>query len=407
MMKVAIYNLFPRLFGRIERWLDYLPVIKDMGFNWIYINPFHYPGFSGSLYAPKDYYKINPLFGDNLEDLKIFINKAHSYNIRVMMDLVINHTAKDSPLTVEHADWYKKDENGNIKSPGAWDNGKYIEWGDLAEIENDNSPSREYLWKYWLDLILYFLEYGFDGFRCDAAYQVSDKLWRYLITNSKAKYPEIKFFGETLGCKIEDIIKLGRAGFDYGFNSARWWNFKDEWFIEQYNQMSKYMPSISFIESHDTERAFSVYREKELYLYFYFTSFVSSGWMITSGFEYGFKKRLNVVTTLPSDWEEINYDMRDKIKFVNKIREEFNIFNIDVPYKWYLDNGVSILIKENGEDKVIFLINNNKEKKYINLKKYLKNDLIYNILFNREESIDIENYALEEKGIEIFYEKEK
>ena len=33
-----------------------------MGFNAVYINPFHYPGFSGSLYAVKDYYRLNPLF---------------------------------------------------------------------------------------------------------------------------------------------------------------------------------------------------------------------------------------------------------------------------------------------------------------------------------------------------------
>ncbi len=33
-----------------------------MGFNAVYINPFHYPGFSGSLYAVKDYYRLNPRF---------------------------------------------------------------------------------------------------------------------------------------------------------------------------------------------------------------------------------------------------------------------------------------------------------------------------------------------------------
>ena len=33
-----------------------------MGFNWIFLNPIHYPGFSGSLYAVKDYYALNPLF---------------------------------------------------------------------------------------------------------------------------------------------------------------------------------------------------------------------------------------------------------------------------------------------------------------------------------------------------------
>ena len=63
------------------------------------------------------------------------------------MDLVINHTAKDSPLTIEHNDWYQKKETGEIKSPGAWHNNNFIEWGDLATIDNANSPSKKYLWK--------------------------------------------------------------------------------------------------------------------------------------------------------------------------------------------------------------------------------------------------------------------
>ena len=57
-----IYNLFPRLAGTIDQWMVHIEQAKKMGFDWIFVNPFHYPGFSGSLYAVKDYYKLNPLF---------------------------------------------------------------------------------------------------------------------------------------------------------------------------------------------------------------------------------------------------------------------------------------------------------------------------------------------------------
>src|SRR5256885_12288543 len=57
-----IYNLFPSLVGSIERWSEHLGRIAAMGFDWVYVNPFHYPGFSGSLYATKDPYRLNDLF---------------------------------------------------------------------------------------------------------------------------------------------------------------------------------------------------------------------------------------------------------------------------------------------------------------------------------------------------------
>jgi len=52
---LRIYNLFPTLAGPIAGWTAQLPRIAAMAFNAVYINPFHYPGFSGSLYAVKDY----------------------------------------------------------------------------------------------------------------------------------------------------------------------------------------------------------------------------------------------------------------------------------------------------------------------------------------------------------------
>src|SRR4051794_12417182 len=57
-----IYNLFPRLIGSIDDWAAHLPRIAAMNFNWVYVNSFHEPGASGSLYAVKDPYRLNPLF---------------------------------------------------------------------------------------------------------------------------------------------------------------------------------------------------------------------------------------------------------------------------------------------------------------------------------------------------------
>ena len=65
---VRIYNLFPLLVGNITEWEKHLDRIAEMGFDWIFLNPIHYPGFSGSLYAVKDYFALNPLFDDGSGD---------------------------------------------------------------------------------------------------------------------------------------------------------------------------------------------------------------------------------------------------------------------------------------------------------------------------------------------------
>ena len=72
-------------------------------------------------------------------------------------------------------------EDGTIKNPGALDGDNWIVWGDLAQIDNENSSDKANLWKYWLDYILHYAELGIRGFRCDAAYQVPSSLWEYLI----------------------------------------------------------------------------------------------------------------------------------------------------------------------------------------------------------------------------------
>src|SRR5207302_3250157 len=110
---LRIYNLFPTLAGTIRQWTGHLPRIAAMGFNAVYVNPFHYPGFSGSLYAVKDYYRLNPRFRGEAQDdddalLRSFTEAADHRGLRVIMDLVVNHTSKDSELVESRPHWFAR-----------------------------------------------------------------------------------------------------------------------------------------------------------------------------------------------------------------------------------------------------------------------------------------------------------
>ncbi|MGL5721369.1 MAG: alpha-amylase family glycosyl hydrolase [Brevinema sp.] len=326
-MGLQIYNLFPRYYDNCHRWSDVFPHILGLGFNAVYINPFHYAGFSGSLYAPKDYFSLNPICIDEsadeapMDQLKSVVEQAHRAGLKVVMDLVINHTSKDHPFVNAHPSWYVRDAQGNLQSPGAWESGRWVEWGDLAQIDNVSSQDKEELWAYWEQLLLYYIDLGFDAFRGDAAYQIPSELWQRLIVSAKKRNPNTLFLAESLGCTPAQSIALVDVGFDYLFNSAKWWDFTEPWFVDQYNEIN--VPTIAFPESHDTQRVAlespSIDSLKRLVA---FTGLVSPSWMILSGTEWGWKNKTDVVNTKPSDKEPISIDLTAFIASINTLRKD-------------------------------------------------------------------------------------
>ncbi len=327
-----IYNLFPRHFASIDQWSCILPKVKKMGFNSIFVNPFHTTGFSGSLYAVKDYYKLNPLFlspGQSPEDftpLKNFIDNCSELGFEIIMDLVINHTAFDSVLTETNPRWYKRDEKGGLVSPYAVDPAdpsNVTVWGDLAIIDNRFSTDREGLWSYWDQLIAFFQEMGIYGYRCDAAYQVPAELWRFLISKAKKRQSNTRFFAETLGCQVREVEALGDVGFDYLFNSSKWWNFDAPWALEQHETFKAFAPSIAFPESHDTQRLANeppATLEVQKCRYAVAALF-SKGLMMPMGYEYGATTKMDVVKGAPGDVDDKRWDLVGWIKKVNSLKK--------------------------------------------------------------------------------------
>jgi starch synthase (maltosyl-transferring) len=328
-----IYNLFPLLAGTMPDWSGHASRAAEMGFNWLYINSIHYPGFSGSLYAVKDYYRINPQFlppdaeHSGLTVLEQTLRRFRDLGLWPMMDLVINHTSRDCPLVDEHPAWYVHDEHGDISSPFAVDPDdpeKVTVWGDLAEINNEGSSDGEGLWAYWAELVKRYLGLGFKGFRCDAAYKVPTALWRFLVEEAARIDPEAVFFAETLGCTEEEALALHDAGLHYLFNSSKWWDFTQPWCLEQHQKFGRIAPSVSFPESHDTTRLAAdengneaVQRQR-----YAFAAAFSAGLMMPIGYEFGFKKKLDVVCTRPADWETASFDLQRLIIRVNRLKME-------------------------------------------------------------------------------------
>ncbi len=399
MKPLYIYNLFPRLYKNVKEWEKQVKKISDMGFNSIYVNPFHYPGFSGSLYAPKEYYKYHPDFfskgKSEEEQLKEFLDLCKKNNILVFMDLVVNHTSIDSTLIAEHKDWYLLTETGDVKRPGAWENGQYVTWGDLATFNLEYSPDRDNLWNYLLEVCRHYLKLGFSGFRCDAAYQVPNDFWSFIIATLKKEFDEVLFLAETLGCTPVQVQALSNCGFNYIFNSSKWWNYNDSWCLEQYSLTRNIAPSISFPETHDTPRLFEELGKNEVAFLqrLYFEAIFSSGFMITSGFEYGFVNKINVVQTKPEDWEDTGRDYTKKIKSVLSIKDAIIPLHNESPIEivdqsnW---QNIFCFVKEWDFQRVVIVLNKDistSQPLYLdNLEAIIKNDKVKD--YSPEERIE-------------------
>ncbi len=173
--QASIYEVNIRQYtpeGTINAFREHLPRLQDMGVGILWLMPIHPIGevnrkkTLGSYYAVKDFRQVNPEFG-TMQDFKALVDEAHERGMRVILDWVPNHTAWDNHLTVDHPDWYTKDEHGNFTPP-------VPEWDDVIDLDYDNKQ----LWRYMLDSLAFWVrEAGVDGYRVDVAGMVPLEFW--------------------------------------------------------------------------------------------------------------------------------------------------------------------------------------------------------------------------------------
>ena len=208
----VLYELNIRQFtaeGTFNAAIERLPFLRSIGVDAIWLMPI-YPigvegrkGSLGSYYSIRDYKGVNPEFGTE-DDLRAFISAAHAMGIKVLLDWVANHTARDARwITERAADWYERDESGVAKVP--WD------WTDTAKLNYSNHD----VWRGQIDAMRYWVEeFGVDGFRCDMAMLVPIEFWQEV--------------SEELHRIKSDIFMLAEAEednlFDRAFNMSYQWN---------------------------------------------------------------------------------------------------------------------------------------------------------------------------------------
>src|SRR6201997_1573447 len=172
-------------FRGLAQKLDYL---QELGVNAIWLMPFFPSPLRDDGYDIADYRSVHPGYG-TLEDFKSFLSIAHGRGIRVIIEMVLNHTSDQHPWFLESRsspdnpkrDWYVwSDSDSKYRgtriifidtemSNWAWDPiSKSYYWhrffSHQPDLNYDNPAVREEMW----DIMKFWLELGVDGFRLDA-----------------------------------------------------------------------------------------------------------------------------------------------------------------------------------------------------------------------------------------------
>ncbi len=204
----VIYEIFPRSFspeGNFNGITRKLPELQALGVNVLWLMPIHpvgqikKKGPDGSPYAVQDYYGINPGYGTK-EDLHHLIDEAHRLHMRVIIDVVANHTSFDSVM-MAHPDFYKHDAQGKVLSP--------YDWTDVAALDYTNPQLRRYM----TDMLLYWVRnFNLDGFRCDAAAELPTDFWEQTRVELERAHPGILMLAEA---SKPDLL---RSAFDLDYS---------------------------------------------------------------------------------------------------------------------------------------------------------------------------------------------
>ncbi len=190
----VVYQIYPKSFkdsngdgiGDLDGITEKLDYLNDLGVNVIWINPIYCSPMADNGYDISDYYRVNPIFGCN-EDMERLLAEAGKRNIKILLDLVVNHCSDEHPWfqkavadpDCEEAGYFYFKTTSDGKAPNNWrSNFGGSVWSQLPDqrwyyhtfsskqpdLNWENPKLREKIY----DMINWWLDKGVAGFRIDA-----------------------------------------------------------------------------------------------------------------------------------------------------------------------------------------------------------------------------------------------
>ncbi len=302
-------------FEAIENRLDYL---ADLGVDTLWLTPVLQNDHAPHGYNIVDFFSIAEDLGTR-EDYEALVDAAHDRGMRVLFDLVLNHSARDHPYfekakagDSEYRDWYEWNEDG---SPGT-----YFDWEYIANFDHTNLEVRRYL----LNAVDEWMAVA-DGFRCDMAWAVPDSFWTEIRERVKSRDPEFLLLDET----IPYIADFHEMCFDIHFDTTLYFTLRQvgrgdapaDAVLDALQQRREvgfpdHAAFMLYVENHDETRYVVECGEPEAYAAAGALFTLPGVPMIYGGQELGQRGKRD-----PLAWEHANDELRDHYRRLVEVRD--------------------------------------------------------------------------------------
>jgi len=236
-------------------------------------------GEAGSPYAIRNWFDVDPALAVNLDyrmqEFQNLITRTHNAGMKVIIDFVPNHVAR------QYGGYFTKENYYLLKAPlqlpvesdfsenpaKATGNDVFSEhpsvydWYDTVKLNYENRST----WVKMLDIILFWLDKGVDGFRCDMVEMVPAEFFQWAFNEAREKYPQAMFIAEVYD--KNNYRRYADAGFDYLYDKSGFYDclravtcdnrpassITGEWqFLDDLQPRM-----LNFLENHDEQRVAS------------------------------------------------------------------------------------------------------------------------------------------------------
>lgn len=218
------YQIYPKSFkdmngdgiGDIQGIIEKIPYLKSLGIDFVWINPIYKSPQVDGGYDISDFYAIDEMFG-TLDDFKELLVKMHAEGLKVIMDLVVNHTSDQHPWFLEskksrnnpYRDYYLWADAAADRMPNDWKSffggstWTYDKATEQAYFHIFASQQPDLNWKNpklrkeIYQMIRWWLDLGVDGFRLDAISHIQKEDWDFKIKSMRGNDPWRPFMNVT------------------------------------------------------------------------------------------------------------------------------------------------------------------------------------------------------------------
>jgi len=239
------YEVFPRSLsgeqgkhGTFGDCINFLPYVKEMGFDVLYLPPIHpigetnrkgknnstvsEPGDPGSPWAigssSGGHKAIHPELG-SMEDFRKLVATASEMDIEIALDIAFQ-CSPDHPYITEHPEWFKQRPDGTLR----YAENPPKKYQDIYPLNFESENWKE-LWEELKSIFLFWIDKGVKIFRVDNPHTKSIPFWGWVIGKVLGEYPDVIFLSEAF-TRPKVMYQLAKQGFTQSYTYFTWRNTK-------------------------------------------------------------------------------------------------------------------------------------------------------------------------------------